>query len=165
MDIRELTEADYEQALELYQALDELHAQARPDCFIHREKDQVYPKLAFVQHVASEGALELGAFEEGRMVGVAGATLLDRSGMVKDAGVVCLDNLYVAPDCRRRGIATGLFAAVEAWAQEKGAVRLELHTWDFNKRAIALYQAMGMTPQRHVFEKKLSPGEAPRREP
>lgn len=30
-----------------------------------------------------------------------------------------------------------------------------LHTWDFNKNAIAMYQAMGMTSQSYVFEKKL----------
>ena len=45
--------------------------------------------------------------------------------------------------------------AVEQWAREQGAARLELHTWDFNQGAIALYRAMGMTPQRYVFEKKL----------
>jgi len=36
-----------------------------------------------------------------------------------------------------------------------GAVCLDLHTWNFNKNAIAMYQAMGMTPQSYVFEKKL----------
>ena len=32
---------------------------------------------------------------------------------------------------------------------------MDLWTWDFNKNAIDLYQAMGMTPQRYAFEKKL----------
>ena len=31
----------------------------------------------------------------------------------------------------------------------------DLHTWAFDKGAIALYGAMGMIPQRYVFEKKL----------
>ena len=75
--------------------------------------------------------------------------------MVKGTKTVCLDDIYVLPEFRRRGVATRLFAAVETWAKAQGAIRLELHTWDFNKSAIAMYQAMGMTPQRHVFEKKL----------
>ena len=53
------------------------------------------------------------------------------------------------------GIAKKLFLEVENWAREKGAVRLELHVWDFNRDAMALYTAMGMTPQRYVLEKKL----------
>ena len=101
------------------------------------------------------GGLELGAFEEGQLVGVVGATLWEESGMRKDLKTVCLDNIYVLPDHRRKAVATKLFAEVEAWAKEQGAIRLDLHTWDFNKNAIALYQAMGMTPQRYVFEKKL----------
>ena len=77
------------------------------------------------------------------------------SFMVKDLKTVCLDDIYVRPAYRRRGIAAKLFAQVEGWARERGAVRLELHTWDFNQGAIAMYRDMGMTPQRYVFEKKL----------
>ena len=75
--------------------------------------------------------------------------------MVKDLKTVCLDDIYVRPAYRRRGIAAKLFAQVEGWAREREAVRLELHTWDFNQGAIAMYRDMGMTPQRYVFEKKL----------
>lgn len=56
------------------------------------------------------------------------------------------------PTYRRKGVASRLFAEVELWA---GAIRLVLHTWDFNRNAIAMYQAMGMHPQRYVFEKEL----------
>ena len=68
-----------------------------------------------------------------------------------------LDEFHVQarPACRRRGIAAGLFAEVETWAREQGAVRLDLHTWDFNRDAIALYRSVGMTPQRYVMEKRL----------
>ena len=75
--------------------------------------------------------------------------------MVKGLRNVCLDNIYVLPAYRRRGIAARLFAMVEDWARERGAVRLDLYTWDFNEGAIAMYRAMGMTPQQYVFEKKL----------
>ncbi len=88
-------------------------------------------------------------------MGIVSATLWEESGMVKEVKTVCLDNIYVLPDHRRKGVATKLFTEVELWAKEKGAIRLDLFTWDFNKDAIAMYQAMGMTPQRHVFEKKL----------
>ena len=155
MEIRKLTGSDYDKFMELYQKLDELHVQARPDCFIHRNKDEMYPKDAFIHNLAFPGALELGAFEDEQPVGFVEATLWEESEMVKDVKTVCLDNIYVSPAYRRRGIAAKLFTEVETWAKEQGAIRLDLHTWDFNKEAIAMYRAMGMTPQRYVFEKKL----------
>lgn len=155
MEIRKLTESDYDMAIELYSALDEIHVQARPDCFVHRNKEEIYPRDAFIHNLSHPGCLQLGAFENKQLVGVVRASLWEESGMVKDVRTVCLDNIYILPSCRRKGVAARLFAEVEQWAKEQGAVRLELHTWDFNKNAIAMYQAMGMTPQRYVFEKKL----------
>ena len=155
MEIRTLTEADYDEVIELYQELDDFHAQARPDYFVHRDKENIYPRDAYVHNLSYPGGLELGAFENGQLMGVVRATLWEESGMVKDVKTVCLDDIYVLPACRRKGIAAKLFAEVESWAKEREAVRLDLHTWDFNKGAIAMYQAMGMTPQRYVFEKKL----------
>ena len=155
MEIRKLIESDYDMVLQLYKQLDEKHVHARPDYFVHRDEDKIYPKDAFIHNLSYPGGLELGAFVEGQLVGVVGATLWEESGMRKDLKTVCLDNIYVLPDHRRKAVATKLFAEVEAWAKEQGAIRLDLHTWDFNKNAIALYQAMGMTPQRYVFEKKL----------
>ena len=155
MEIRKLTESDYDMVAELYKQLDELHVQARPDHFVHREKDKIYPKDAFIHNLAYPGSLELGAFENEQLVGIVSATLWEESGMVKGVKTVCLDNIYVLPACRRKGVARKLFAEVELWAKAQGAIRLDLWTWDFNKNAIAMYQAMGMAPQRYVFEKKL----------
>ena len=155
MEIRKLVASDYDQVIELYTQLDEFHVQARPDCFVHREKEKIYPRDAFLHNLSYPGGLELGAFAGDRLVGLVSATLWEESGMRKDLKTVCLDNIYVLPECHRRGIAAKLFAEVEAWAKEQGAIRLELHTWNFNKGAIAMYEAMGMTPQRYVFEKKL----------
>ena len=155
MIIRTLSESDYEQVLRLYAELDEFHIHARPDCFIHREDHQIYPKDAFMHNLANPESLQLGAFEGAQLVGVVRATLWQESVMVKGIKTVCLDNIYVLPDHRRQGIASALFRRVEAWARAQGAVRLDLHTWGFNENAIAMYRLMGMTPQRYVFEKML----------
>lgn len=50
MEIRKLTESDYDMVIELYKELDEFHVQARPDYFVHRDKDEIYPKDAFVHN-------------------------------------------------------------------------------------------------------------------
>lgn len=156
MEIRKLTASDHDNAVALYSELDELHVQARPDYFVRREKDAIYPKDSYLRTLSDPCFLELGAFDGEQLVGFASAALWNNSGMVKDVNTVFLENIYVSPAYRRRGIATGLFAEVERWAKEQGAVRLDLYVWDFNKNALAMYQALGMTPQRHVLEKKLS---------
>ncbi len=155
MEIRKLAESDYDKVVKLYRELDELHVQARPDFFVSREKDEVYPKDAFIQNLANPDVMQLGVFDDEQIVSVVRATLWKESGMVKDIRTVCLDDIFVLPAYRRRGIAAKLFTEVETWAKEQGAVRLDVNTWDFNKGAIAMYQAMGMTPQQYVFEKKL----------
>lgn len=156
MEIRKLTASDHDRATELYSDLDELHVQARPDYFVHREKDATYPKDSYLHNLSDPCFLELGAFDGEQLIGFASAALRNNSGMVKDVKTVFLENIYVSPAYRRRGAAARLFAEVERWAREQGAVRLDLYVWDFNKNAIAMYQALGMTPQRHVLEKKLS---------
>jgi len=60
MEIRKLTEADYDQVIELYTQLDEFHVQARPDCFVHREKDKIYPKDAFIHNLSYPDGLDRG---------------------------------------------------------------------------------------------------------
>ena len=155
MVIRSLSESDYDALAALYLQLDEMHVAARPDYFIPRTAEAVYPKDAFLHNLAYPECIEYGAFEGDRLIGFASATLWNESGMRKDLRTVCLDNIFVLPTYRRRGVAAKLFTEIESWAHEQGAIRLELHTWDFNDGAIAMYKAMGMVPQRYVLEKKL----------
>ena len=154
MLLRELTLDDYEAILPLFRALDDLHIQARPDCNEYRE--DIYPKKAYVQVTESPDCVMFGAFTEGNtMIGVVRATVWRGPKMVQPTDYVCLDDIYVLPDYRRQGIGQQLFQAVEQWAREQGTTRLELHVWDFNQNALAMYRAMGMKPQRYVLVKPL----------
>ena len=153
MTIRNLTDADYTAALSLYEELDRIHYETRPDYFGKREC--AYPKDAYDECLADADTLMLGAFEDDKLLGIVRATLWNKSGMIEGIKTVCLDNIYILPEARRKGIAKAMFATVETWAKEQGAVRLDLHVWEFNKNALALYEAMGMDYQYHVMEKKL----------
>ena len=90
MEIRKLAESDYDKVIKLYQELDELHVQARPDFFVSRDKDEVYPKDAFIQNLANPDVMQLGVFDDEKIVSVVRATLWKESGMVKDIRTVCL---------------------------------------------------------------------------
>lgn len=156
MTIRLLTKEDYPVMLPLYCALDALHVETRPDWFRSRPEEEIFPRASFDALTEDPECLMLGAFDSGgAAVGLLRATLWQDSGMVKGLKNVCLDNIYVLPAYRRRGIASRLYAAAEDWAREQGACRLELHVWEFNRDAMAAYRAWGLTAQRHVLEKNL----------
>jgi aminoglycoside 6'-N-acetyltransferase I len=62
----------------------------------------------------------LVAEEEGRLVGFAEASVRDYAEGAPGGPAAYLEGIWVQPDCRRRGIAGALLAAVEAWARRRG---------------------------------------------
>ncbi|MEO1208133.1 MAG: GNAT family N-acetyltransferase [Cyanobacteria bacterium J06638_20] len=64
--------------------------------------------------------------------------------------------LYVAPEHRRRGIASVLMHTAEAWAKERGDRQITLQVFEFNEPAIRLYEKLGYQVQSLVMQKPLS---------
>jgi GNAT superfamily N-acetyltransferase len=76
------------------------------------------------------------AREGGAVVG--GATVRGET-----PGVAVLWDIRVLPGRRQHGIGAALFAAVEAWARERGCERLEVETQNINVPACRFYARMG----------------------
>ncbi len=55
--------------------------------------------------------------------------------------------LYVAPEHRRRGIATALIGLVETWAIDKGLGEVTLQVFQANSSALNLYNRLGYQTQ------------------
>jgi len=55
--------------------------------------------------------------------------------------------LYVAPEHRRRGIATALIGLVETWAIDKGLGAIALQVFQSNSSALNLYNQLGYQTQ------------------
>lgn len=83
------------------------------------------------------------------------AEIRRKSGMIENVKTAYVDEIFVREEYRRRGIARGLFEKMQFLAKQKGAVRVDLMVWEFNKEAIQLYEALGMTPQRYILEKNI----------
>jgi GNAT superfamily N-acetyltransferase len=84
------------------------------------------------------------AREERRCVGGAAVALKD-SQLKPRSDVAVLWDLRIAPEARRRGIATALFDSAEAWAKSKGALWLEIETQNVNVPACRFYVSRGCT--------------------
>ncbi len=63
--------------------------------------------------------------------------------------------LYVAPDHRRRGIATALLAVGHRWAQQEGHRQITLQVFSDNPAAQALYQSLGYQTEAILMKKEL----------
>jgi ribosomal protein S18 acetylase RimI-like enzyme len=67
------------------------------------------------------------------------------------ARIYVLNDLYVAPAARRRGVAHALIGAAHAFARSRSAVRVSLETAHDNHGAQALYESLGYERDTHFF--------------
>ncbi|KAA1251419.1 GNAT family N-acetyltransferase [Mycobacterium simiae] len=69
---------------------------------------------------------------------------------------IYLEDLYVRPAFRRRGLARSLLATLAAECLDNGYTRLSWAVLNWNSNAIALYDAIGAQPQREWTTYRLS---------
>lgn len=67
-----------------------------------------------------------------------------------DIDEFCVDETY-----RRQGAASEMIAFIRDYAKERGFDRIELNMWEFNRDALAFYEAVGFTTYRRYMEMKL----------
>ena len=89
----------------------------------------------------SESVIFLAQLDDGSPAGF--TQLYPFFSSVSAARVWVLNDLFVANDARRRGVANALIDAATTFARNDGAIRLELETTSDNASAQALYRAAG----------------------
>lgn len=97
---------------------------------------------------------------DGRAVGLAEAALRhDYVNGCKTSPVAFLEGIYVAPDCRRLGVARGLVMAVEDWARAQGCTEFASDAALGNLESHQMHAALGFSETQRVvyFRKVLGP--------
>ena len=135
---------DYEEMCALFDQLDELHRQARPEMF------QPFPLPARTREqiagwMAQPDSTVLVAQSDDGVVGL--VVLLTRApsgfaGAVPRK-VVEVDNLVVRADQRGRRIGRRLLAAAVEWSRQRRATHVEVAVHDFNRDARRFYESFG----------------------
>lgn len=155
--IRRASAADVPRLLELFAELDELHRAQFPEMFpatVRRDSATVERWLSeervgfFAAELHREAPTVVGFLRVVEVRTPEGGVLLSRRfGLIED--------LAVAVDHRRSGVASALLRAAEGWARERGIGALEVTVWAFNQAAQELYARQGFDPLRHYLRKPL----------
>lgn len=152
--LRALQKEDYPFIDFCMQELHALHVNERPDLYAPLEHP--YSEQDFLNIVEDRKHLTVAVIDEtNTILGFGIATLKEKSGMITGFKTAYIDDIFVRREYRRNGYAKKIFNELEHRAKEQGAKRIDLMVWAFNEPALALYQSLGMKPQRYIFEKSL----------
>ena len=144
--VRQASLRDYEELCQLFDQLDEIHRQARPDMF------QPFPPPARTREqvahwLAQADSTVLVAQSEAGVVGLAVLLTRTPSGFAGAVPrkVIELDNLVVRADQRGRKIGRRLLAAAVEWSRQRRATHVEVAVHDFNRDAKRFYESFGFS--------------------
>ena len=155
MTVRFATEADLPAVNRLRREVNDLHVAGRPETFT----PGFCPELEnYLYTIMDDPDLDVVVAEEaGEIRGFAVLHEIHRpENPFKLADrFLDIDEFGVAEAWRRRGVGTALIDFCRASAKERGFDRLELNMWEFNRGALAFYEAVGFTTYRRYMEIKL----------
>ncbi|MEZ4241146.1 MAG: GNAT family N-acetyltransferase [Myxococcota bacterium] len=97
---------------------------------------------------------------DGERVAMLSGEIVPDAGLLEQAPTARIDNLWVEPPHRRAGLGRELVAAFRARAERAGYPGLQVSTLARDARAVAFWEAMGLSPLRVVLARDDGP-EAP----
>lgn len=146
VSIRKADTADYEHIRVLENLLFGLHCQNRSDYF----RDEVdYSREEYEELLEESCPVAWIALDGEKIIGMCFGKIEDTSGNTycKPRRIALIEDMFVLPEYRGKGVATALMEKVMEQAKEKAAVSLELCVWDFNENARQFYEKLGMKIQ------------------
>ena len=138
------TPHDYPTLAEIAQESQNLHERAHPDIF---NKDTPGFTEAHIRRMIEGEHTAVYVAEEGSCI--VGYILLrvhtpSYFDVFKPQMIAEISDIAVTETMRGKGVGYLLFEAAKEWAKSRGAQRLELTVWEFNKDARAFYERQGM---------------------
>ncbi len=159
LTVRPARREDYAGLCALWDQLDRLHAELRPDYF-RAPAGPTRSARAVALALGLHDRTILVAEQAGELLGLVTAALArpDPGPLTTRRVRGHVPELVVAPGHRRRGVGRALMRAAEAWALERGAVELVLTVWEGNLAAEAFYARLGYAPLTRGLKRELGAG-------
>ena len=152
MPVRFANETEFDRVNTLRKQVHALHAAGKPDTF----KPGFNAELCdYIRSIAADPDKRIVVCErDGAICGYAILHHVVRPEtpymFVRD--YLDVDEFGVDAACRRTGVASEMMDFIRAYAKAQGHRKIELNVWEFNRDAIAFYEAAGFTVYRRYLE-------------
>ncbi len=132
--------------------VNDVHADGRPDIFIHGMKKYTDDELA---ELLQDESRPVFVYEEddGQIPGYCFCMIEETGGgNLRPMKSLYIDDLCVDETRRGAHIGTKLYEYVRAWAKNTGFYRITLNVWELNAPADAFYRHLGLKPLKTTME-------------
>lgn len=155
--IREAVPGDYAALLPITDEVHGLHVAAHPAIFQPVERATSLPQAHFDNLLSGDTATIQVAEIAGAIVGFAIFHVFDTPSyeLLVPRRIVFIDSMVVTEAQRGKGIGEALVRAAIEWGRAHGATTLELTVWEFNQRARAFYERLGLTTIYHAMQRQI----------
>lgn len=139
----------------LYDEIDSMHREARPDYF--QKSKEPFRTTSYYEKFGTDTDELFVAECDGVIVGFLEISIktAGNSPVMIPRKVGFVDTLAVSSRFRKSGIGGALMDNAEAWSREKGAVSVDFMVWHFNDNAIAFYEHRGYSELMRRMSKPL----------
>lgn len=153
MKIRRVNERDSEGVMRLLRQVNDVHADGRPDLFVHG-RTKYSPEELMAIFSDEDRPVFVAADEDDRVVGYCFCVVEDYSGSnnLQPVKTLYIDDLCVDENCRGRGIGRQLFEWVVDYGRLNGFYNVTLNVWACNPGAQRFYESLGMRPLKTGME-------------
>lgn len=153
INIRPASEKDIAGIMKLLHQVNDVHADGRPDLFVHGNTK--YDSETLKTIIANpQSPIFVGMDLKGNMVGYCFCIIEDHSDSTHLAPIKTLyiDDLCVDQVCRGKHVGRTIYEAVINYAKENGFYNVTLNVWCCNPGAIKFYESLGMKPMKIGME-------------
>ena len=150
--VRYAREEDLPRVNELRRQVNDLHVAGKPDIFRPGFGAELRDHLYTIWNDPRQRIAVAEA--DGRICGFAVLNHITRpeNPFMFERDYLDVDEFCVDGACRRQGVGGALVRFIREEARKSGFSRVELNMWEFNRGALAFYEAAGFTTYRRYME-------------
>ena len=151
-EVRRARENELERVNELRKQVNALHVAGKPEVFKPGFCDELRDYIHAIWNNPQQKIVV--AEMDGKIAGFAVLNHISRpeNPFMFERDFLDIDEFGVDEGCRRQGAAAAMIRFIREWAKEKGFRRIELNMWEFNRGALAFYEAAGLATYRRYME-------------
>ena len=152
VQVRLAREDELEQVNRLRRQVNDLHVAGKPEVFKPGFGEELQ---SFIHCIWNDPEQDIAVAEiDGEICGFAVLHHICKpeNPFMYERDFLDIDEFCVDEAHRRQGIASALVSFAKAYAREKGLRRIELNMWEFNRQALAFYEAAGFSTFRRYME-------------